>query len=114
MNLKTATIIAGLALVSPSCATTRAYEDRPVPYARASSAYEEGFRHGLDDGRWAAHRDQDRPYRKSFWEDGRYRSATNGYRPQFGPKFEYQDGFRAGYERGYRERRGYGYEHRRY
>jgi hypothetical protein len=114
MKLRSAIVIAGLALVAPACATTERYEDRPVHYARVVSAYDEGFRHGLDDGRWAAHRDYGRPYRRSFWDDGRYRAATNGYRPQFGSKFEYQDGFRAGYERGYWERHGHDHERRRY
>jgi hypothetical protein len=114
MNARSAIVIAGLALVSPACASTRGYEHRPVQYVRVVSAYDEGFRHGLEDGRWAARRDEGRRYRRSFWDDGRYRSATNGYRREFGSKFEYQDGFRAGYERGYRQRRGDDDDHRRY
>jgi len=114
MNLRSATMIAGLALVSPACETTRAYEDHPGHYARVSSAYDEGFRRGLNDGRWAAQRDFGKPYRTSFWDDGRYRQGTAGYRSHFGSKFEYADGFRAGYERGYRERRGRDYEPSRY
>ena len=42
----------------------------------------------------------------SFWDDGRYRSASNGYRSHYGSKAEYSRGFRAGYEQGYWERRG--------
>ena len=113
MNRRLAAFVLGLALVSPACSYTRAYEGRPVPYRPAYSAYEEGFRHGLSDGRWAGYRDRGKAYRRSFWDDGRYRRGTDGYRPYFGSKFEYAEGFRAGYERGYYERRGRGYERRR-
>jgi len=107
MNFGSATLVVGLALIAPACTSTRAYDGRPIYYAHARSAYDEGFRHGLADGHSAARRDQDRPYRRSFWDDGRYRSATNGYRREFGSRSEYQEGFRAGYEHGYRERSGY-------
>lgn len=114
MNRRIASIVLGLALVSPACSTTRAYTDRPAPSGPVYSAYEEGFRRGLSDGRWAAHRDQGKAYRNSFWDDGRYRRGSEGYRSRFGSKVEYADGFRAGYERGYHERRGRDYERRRY
>ena len=107
-------MLLGLALVSPACSTTRAYPDRPIAYGRAYSAYDEGFRRGLQDGKWAAHRDLGKPYRNSFWDDGRYRHGTEGYRSQYGSKTAYAEGFRAGYERGYFESRGRGYERRRY
>jgi hypothetical protein len=114
MNRRLAVILLSLALASSACSTARAYTGRPVPYGPVYSAYDEGFRRGLSDGRWAGHRDAGKPYRNSFWDDGRYRRGSEGYRPQFGSKVEYADGFRAGYERGYFERRGRGYEHRRY
>jgi len=114
MNRGIAAIIVGLTLASPACSTTGAYADRPASYGPVYSAYEEGFRRGLSDGRWAAHRDLGKPYRNSFWNDGRYRRGSEGYRPRFGSKIEYADGFRAGYERGYHERRGRDYEPRRY
>lgn len=102
-------ILLGLALTAPACSTTRAYTDRPAPYGPVYSAYEEGFKRGLSDGRWAGHRDLGKPYRNSFWDDGRYRRGGEGYRPQFGSRVEYAEGFRAGYERGYYERRARGY-----
>lgn len=113
MNRRLAALLLGAALASPACSATRATLDRPAPYGSIHSAYEEGFRRGLSDGRWAGHRDQGKPYRNSFWDDGRYRRGSEGYRPQFGSKLEYADGFRAGYERGYYERRGRGHERRR-
>jgi hypothetical protein len=105
MNRRIAAIILGLALASPACSTTRAYADRSAPKAPVYSAYEGGFRRGLSDGRWAAHRNRGKPYRNSFWDDGRYRRGSEGYRPRFGSKIEYTDGFREGYERGYEARR---------
>jgi len=114
MNRRFAAILLGLLLVSPACASARAHSGRPAPYAPVYSAYEVGFGRGLTEGRWAGHRDRGKPYRNSFWDDGRYRRGSEGYRPQFGSKIEYADGFRAGYERGYFERRGRGYERFRY
>ncbi len=114
MNRKLAALLLGLALVSPACSAAWATRDRPASYGPVYSAYEEGFKRGLSDGRWAGHRDQGKPYRNSFWDDGRYRRGSEGYRPQFGSKIEYADGFRAGYERGYIERRGRAYGRRGY
>lgn len=111
MNRSMAVLVLGLALLSPACASTRGYRDRPAPYGPVYEAYEEGFKRGLIDGRWAGYRDRGKPYRQSFWDDGRYRRGGEGYRPQFGSKVEYAAGFRTGYERGYFERRA---ERRRY
>ena len=99
---------------TPACSTTRAYPDRPIAYGRVTSAYDEGFRRGIQDGRWAAHRDLGKRYRTSFWDDGRYRHGTEGYRSQYGSRTVYAEGFRAGYEQGYFESRGRAYERRRY
>lgn len=96
----------GLALSGGACSATLAYRDRPAPYGPVYSAYDEGFRRGLIDGRWAGHRDLGKPYRRSFWDDGRYRRGSEGYRPHFGSRHVYAEGFRAGYEQGYYERRG--------
>jgi hypothetical protein len=100
-----AALVVGLAVLTPACATTRAYPDRPYPYERAYSAYDEGFSRGRMSGGWAAYRDLGKPYRRDFWSDAQYARATEGYRPQYGSRFDYSAGFRAGYERGYRERR---------
>jgi hypothetical protein len=114
MNRRLAALLLGLSLVSPGCATARVYPDRPAPHRPIPSAYEEGFRHGLIDGRWAGHRDRGKTYRIGFWDDARYRRGSEGYRPWFGSRFAYADGYRAGYERGYFERHGRRYEPRRY
>ena len=114
MNRRLAALLLGLALGSPACSTTRAYPDRPAPYRPAYSAYDEGLKRGLMSGAWAGYRDLGKPNRRDFWSDEQYRRASEGYRPQFGLKAAYADGFRAGYERGYFERRGRGHEPRRY
>jgi len=103
VNRKLMALLLGLAM-SPACATTRAYPERPAPYA-AHFSYDEGFKRGLMAGGWAGYRDLGRPYRRSYWNDEQYRRATEGYRPEYGARGAYQEGFRAGYERGYRERR---------
>jgi hypothetical protein len=63
--------------------------------------FEDGYTRGLDDGRDGEGFDPTR--------HGWYRSATRGYRGQYGAKDfyrnEYRLAFRQGYERGYREAR---------
>ncbi len=99
-----AALIVGTVLLAPACSTTRGPGDRPISHGY--SAYDEGFKRGLMAGGWAGYRDVGKPFRKSYWNDGQYRSGSEGYRTQYGSKAAYSDGFRAGYERGYRERRG--------
>ncbi len=101
-------IVLGLALLSPACATARMSAGGGVIHSNARSAFDEGYARGRSDGNWAVQRDRGRPYRKSFWDDGRYRTATNGYRTHYGSKFEYSEGFRAGYEQAYYEYHGRG------
>jgi hypothetical protein len=66
-------------------------------------AFQTGYEDGYDKGREDA-RDNDRydPGRH-----GRFRSADHGYERRYGPKVEYQrvyrDGFRSGYDEGYRD-----------
>jgi len=93
----------GAAFFASACATTRT----PSRYSdhRGSSAYDEGFRRGRLSGGWAAYRDTGKPERRNFWRDEQYRRATEGYRPEYGDRNEYSEGFRKGYERGYRDRR---------
>ncbi|MEO8500623.1 MAG: hypothetical protein ABI565_06890 [Vicinamibacteria bacterium] len=106
MRRSLAALALGLALLLPACASTRGYGDRPASYRPLYPAYEEGFKRGLVDGRSAGHRDRGRASRRSFWDDGRYRHGSEGYRPRFGSRLEYADGFRTGYEHGYFEERG--------
>ena len=98
-------LLIGLVVLGPACSTTRAYTDGPAPYGPHYVAFDEGFRHGLTDGKWAGYRDLDKSYRQGFWGDERYRRGGEGYRPRYGSKTEYADGYRVGYERGYLERR---------
>ena len=98
-----AALVIGLAVFGAACSTSRPPRDRPAPYG--VSAFDEGLTRGLMAGAWAAHRDLGKPARRSFWNDAQYRRATEGYRTHYGSKAAYADGFRAGYERGYRERR---------
>lgn len=98
-----AALVVGTLLLAPACSTTRVNRDRPASHP--SGAYDEGFKRGLMAGGWAGYRDFGKPYRKSYWNDGQYRQGSEGYRVHYGSKAAYTDGFRAGYERGYRERR---------
>ena len=93
------------AVLAPACTTTRAHPNPPAPSRPAYSAYDEGLRRGRMSGAWAGYRDLGKRNRRDFWSDEQYRRASEGYRPQFGSRAEYADGFRRGYERGYRERR---------
>ncbi len=48
----------------------------------------------------------------SFWRDGDYRKGTSGYKGWMGPRWEYANGYRRGFEAAYRRayasaRRGY-------
>ena len=73
----------------------------PVPFQNGDR---DGYEKGLEDARRNNSFD---PVRHS-----RYRSADNGYNNRYGTrddyKLVYRDGFEAGYERGYRELKGYG------
>ncbi len=71
-------------------------------------AFQNGDRDGFEKGREDAKRNNSfDPVRHS-----RYRSADHGYNSRYGSrddyKLVYRDGFEAGYERAYRELRGYG------
>ena len=98
-----AALVIGLAVFGAACSTSRPPRDRPAPYG--VSAIDDALPLGLMARAWAAHRDLGKPARRSFWNDAQYRRATEGYRTHYGSKAAYADGFRAGYERGYRERR---------
>ena len=102
--------VVAIALLAPACASTRAYPDRPR--YEPVSAYDLGYRNGLRDGQWAGYRDAGKPMRHDFWRDGKYRQATEGYRAYMGPRAVYSDGYRAGYERGYKDRRSREYRRR--
>ena len=77
-------------------------------YGYNSVPFQNGERDGYEKGREDANRNNSYdPVRHS-----RYRSADNGYNNRYGSrddyKLVYREGFDAGYERGYRELRGYG------
>jgi hypothetical protein len=69
-----------------------------------SRGYEEGFDEGKDDAE-----DRDR---FDYWDDKDYRHADKGYRDHYGPRWDYERGFRSGFEEGYR--RAYAHFERRH
>ena len=79
----------------------RGYGYNTVPFQNGDR---DGYEKGLEDARRSNSFD---PVRHS-----RYRSADNGYNNRYGTrddyKLVYRDGFEAGYDRGYRELKGYG------
>jgi hypothetical protein len=79
----------------------RGYGYNTVPFQNGDR---DGYEKGLEDARRNNSFD---PVRHS-----RYRSGDNGYNNRYGArddyKLVYRDGFEAGYERGYRELKGYG------
>jgi hypothetical protein len=91
----------------------RHYPDRDDGYRRGSwwgyrdvafnNGFDDGYRRGLDDAR---DRDRYDPIGEKW-----YRKGDRGYHRQYGPrdyyKQQYRDGFRAGYDRGFRENRYY-------
>lgn len=70
---------------------SRYYDSGRVAYNRG---YEDGYREGEKDGR---HGD-----RFGFWDEGRYRGGDHGYRRNYGPRWEYTNAYRRGFEAGYR------------
>jgi hypothetical protein len=74
-------------------------------------AYEEGFRDGVNKGE----RDGKKGERYSLRRHGDYRDADDGYRRQYGPKYQYRRVYRQGFEDGYRRAyASYSYRYDRY
>jgi hypothetical protein len=57
--------------------------------------YEQGLKEGRDDG------DDRRPY--NFSRHGRYREGDHGYSSRYGRRADYVQGYRRGFEQGYRD-----------
>lgn len=70
---------------------SRYYDAGRIAYNRG---YEDGYHEGEKDGR---HGD-----RFGFWDEGRYRGGDHGYRRSYGPRWEYANAYRRGFEAGYR------------
>lgn len=69
--------------------------------------FEDGEREGVKDGR--------RHERFSYRDEGRYRDGDGGYRGWMGPRHEYVNAYRRGFQEGYRNGyRRYDYRDRRY
>ena len=71
-----------------------------------------GFQRGRRDGAEEGRSDGRHRREFEFWREGDYRKGTPGYKGWMGPKWEYADGYRRGFETGYRRsfaaaRRGY-------
>jgi hypothetical protein len=69
-------------------------------------AYDNGYRDGLREG----NRDDRRDDRYSYRDERAYREADNGYRRDYGSRWEYASSYRQGFEAGYRR----GYDDRRW
>jgi len=78
----------------------RDYGYQSSQYTRGRG-FDRGYRDGVKHGR----KDGDKG--RSFYvaRDNDFRDADNGYRRDYGPRYEYARGYRDGYEEGYR--RGY-------
>ena len=86
-----------------------AYGYQGRQYTR-SRGFDRGYRDGLKHGR----KDGDKGRSFNVRRDDDFRDADNGYRREYGPRYEYSRGYRDGYEEGYRRGyveygRGYGY-----
>ena len=68
-----------------------------------SGTFSFGFDRGLNDGARRGERDARSHRGFDFRRQGDYRDADNGYRGNYGPRWEYSRGYREGYEQGYRE-----------
>ena len=70
-------------------------------YGHADTArygYDRGFREGTDDG----YRDGERGHRFELYREGDYHDADKGYKGWMGPRWEYSNAYRRGFEAGYR------------
>jgi len=102
----------GLALPAPSEAGTQigigitVGSDHHRDHRRGRRDYVDTFRmgygRGYEDGIESGRRDVRRHDRFDFRHDKRYRKGDHGYKRQFGPRQEYCDGYRSGFEEGYR------------
>src|SRR4029453_8026982 len=85
----------------------------PYPgYSR--DAYSLGFQRGIREGAEEGQSDGRHHRAFDFWRDGDFRKGTDGYKGWMGPKWDYANGYRRGYESAYRRAyaagsRGWGY-----
>ncbi|HEX4346541.1 MAG TPA: hypothetical protein VHZ73_03165 [Vicinamibacterales bacterium] len=99
-----AVLALSVAVGAPAC-TAAYYQRGPAAAPSRDRAFDRGYRDGVDEGRSdARHRLRFQPE-----EAARFRSADHGYDRGYGPPTEwarvYRDGFRQGYERGFRDYR---------
>ena len=91
-------------IAAPAC-TAAYYQRGPVVAPRQDRAFDRGYRDGFDDGRSDARRHR----RFEPEQAARFRSGDHGYDRRYGPPTDwqrvYRDGFREGYERGFRDYR---------
>jgi hypothetical protein len=69
---------------------------------REGPAYRYGFDRGWREGSDEGYKDGRRGHDPRYWREGEFRDADRGYRGWMGPRWDYQNGFRAGYRGGYR------------
>lgn len=66
-------------------------------------AFQAGFDRGRAEGAERGYRDGRRGRVANFWHDSAYRDADRGYRGWMGPRWDYEAGYRRGFEAGYRQ-----------
>jgi hypothetical protein len=78
------------------------YSDGYGRGGRYGRAFDQGFERGFRSGTKQGHKDASR--RRGFkpGRHGDYRNADQGYRSSYGPRGQYESGFRRGFEQGYR------------
>ena len=76
----------------------RDYRDRDDARFVDRIAFDNGYRDGVRDG----NRDERRNERFAYRDERNYRDANNGYRREYGSRWEYASAYRRGFERGYR------------
>ena len=64
----------------------------------ARYGYDRGYREGTQDG----YRDGERGHRFELYREGDYHDSDKGYQGWMGPRWEYSNAYRRGFEEGYR------------
>jgi hypothetical protein len=72
-------------------------------YRDSRSAFQYGLERGRSEGAERGYRDGRRCNDASFWRDSAYRDADRGYRGWMGPRWDYEAGYRRGFEGAYRQ-----------
>ena len=96
-------MVAGLLAVGLSTALPAASQADQYYRSRRTSTYDIGYKIGQQQGQDEGRNDARRGHRFELYREHDYREGILGYRPQYGPKEIYAEGFREGFAQGYRE-----------